>query len=666
MPAHTVLRTALLVALSFAACTRPTDETATPEPVTPEARAIGATAGEGSARNADDGPAIDTAATTVDAAPGPVPATDAASSPSAPTMGDLWAQLPEAEVRVVVDATAWNATLSDAAWNPFGRDLTAQATIWQRLVAPIGVTLHTPETMRTLAMAWSPEGSVLRTRGTGLSSRSDARVRQLASGPEALRGQDLPPRPTRVPTLLDGRTTLAVAWTPSRERNPVPALDGVTYELAAYTDGGLSLQFVGADHAVVAGELGRAQVFASHALGQLRSEAPVELQGFVTLLTRWHEALWAATRLEAHDRGPRWVIAPARCGDQPRAWMAAAMLAGLVTAAQHDEAAAPRPPAMYEATVRDGCAHATVPARLPSTLAALADMNGADRESLLLMDLAAWVRAIAPDAGGLLPFALTAETVAEALGARPLGLDTLQHPAPIALWWEAQAGRQTRRTAVLPAATARWLGDAPLFEGTQPLLLDAERLILAPTGSNARERLVRSEAPAWTAIVSTASLDSRAVYAVSPPVFRPLLGEPSGQDSPFGAALRASDVLAIEWLADGGWALRGGPSPSDLNVDTLGADVAPWLRRRAVAVLPPGVAGRADTVARLNAMEAALTGAFTAEVTGRTWVVRSESAMPWVRALIDVGIPAIAGQIDRGAIGPIPAPEMDWPSVGSP
>lgn len=602
----------------------------------------------------------------IDAAPGAVPTEAAPEAPSASSLPAAFAALPLAEVRVVIDVAAWNATLTGAAWNPFGRDAEAQASIWQRVVEPAGVRIDDPASLRVLALAWSPEGALVRARGSGLTSIGAATVRELAGQTEARRGQPLPEPPADAPAPpLPAQTTLHATWTPPQGAHPWPALDGTALSLSAYTDGALAVQFIGAAYEDVSGELGRGQVFASHALGQLRGSAPVELQGFVTLATRWHEALWAGTRLDDVAGGPRWVIAPARCGGMPRTWLAGAALAGLVTTAQHDVAAAPRPHVTMEARLLASCAPLNRDATLPRDLASLAEMQGADAESLLLLDAASWLRRVSPDAGGLLPFALPPDVVETALGARPLGLSSLAQPAPVALWWEAQPGRQTRRTAVLPAPTARWLGDAPLFAGTQPLLLDAERLILAPNGSDARGRLLLTNPPAWTAIATTAAPDSRLLYVLSRPAYLPLLGDLNGQDSPLGNALRDAEVVALEVTADGGWALRGWPAPAALDADALAADVAPWLRRRATAVLPVAVARRASTIERLDAMEAALTGAFRGELVGRTWVVAADGAAPWVRALIDVGVPALVTQIDRGAIGPLPAPSLAWPATSA-
>ena len=573
-----------------------------------------------------------------------VPNADAPDTPSAALLAQLWARAPEAANRVAIDVVAANARLSTAAWNPFARTPADQASIWQRLLEPFGARFADPAALQSLVIASGPLGVTVFATGTEIVAERG--IVTQADGYQVWRDGELPSAPAEATAPLDPRAILTVRSTLPTDagETPWPSLSGLSVRAEVFTDESLAVTFEGTELARVSGELGRAQAYASFALGQLRSSAPVELQGFVTLATRWLEALWARIVLEPHPAGARVGLPTAACGHAPRTLFAAGAVAGLMSAAQHDEAALASPFHATEATITDGCVPAERLSVLPLRHASLSALPPHVAEVLVLGDALAWVRSGAPDAFGLLPFALPPEGVATALGGRPLGMLSLHAPAGVAVALHANG----TRSAAMPATMARWLGTAPLFTGAELQLLDADTLLLVPPGSGARARMLAEEAPSWTAMLTTLPADTTTVVALSRSSFLPLLQGPRPDLGPLGGALGGAEVVVFYRRSTGATGLAAWPVADGVDPAAIARDWPDWWVRRALST---GVQSAANE-ARLLAFTAAMEGTVSVSHASGTLLLEAASALPWVRAAVEIGVPALAEGITRGRITP--------------
>jgi hypothetical protein len=590
----------------------------------------------------------------------PVPSAAAPHVASHEQLARLWQAAPDAGTRVAIDVATANARLTSAAWNPFARTPEDQAAIWQQLVAPHGARFADPAALTALVIASDARGVAVLAAGSELLTAQG--VIAPSEGVVVWRAGALPESPARAPAPLDARAVLTAHWAADATTAPEaaaarwPMFDAPPVRLEVFSDESVAVTLEGVTLETLSGELGRAQAYASLALGQLRVSAPVELQGGVTLATRWLEALWATVVLDAQPSGARVALPRAACGGAPRTLLAAGTIAGLMSAAQHDAAAAPSPFVAPTASILEGCMPPDAQPVIPRALAALSAMAPQRAEALLLGDALAWVRGMAPSAFGVLPFALPPETVATALGGRPLGMPSLTATAGVAIALHANG----TRSAAMPSAMARWLGEGPTFSDSELQLLDAETLLLVPRGTSARDRLLADEAPAWVALVDALPPDTTGVLALSRASFLPVLQGPVADAGPLGQALADAEVVAFYRRATGGLGLAVWPVEAGIDPAELAADWPDWWVRRARATGAQSAANEA----RLLAFSSAMAGTVEVAHTGATLRVEAASAMPWLRAAIEIGIPALAEQITRGRITPPANLPVFRPGVG--
>ncbi|MCB9506523.1 MAG: hypothetical protein H6700_08480 [Myxococcales bacterium] len=512
------------------------------------------------------------------------------------------------------------------------------------IVAPIGVVDDAGDGLQRLRLAPPTPDD-----GSGAAA--------VADGPTEANATLLAALPA------DAMVTVLV---PSLERAPATARDAISaiaeagatgFGVALRPDGSMVGAIAAADEAAVRRALGRGQAFVSMALGQLRGDASPELGGWVTYLNRATQALFARVSVEAEPWGVALTIPPPTCGGPMRNLTAAALVFGAAEWASRDPAARPAEYVAMDAQLAEGCpAMPGPPATLPGRYARLADAPSDVRSTLIVVDLAATLRAGLPTGFGLLPFALDPAAIDSMFGARPMGWSGLDATdAHLAVAMERLDGSTAppRMGALMPAATAALFGEGSIDRMTPTAPVGVEAGFATPgfdlaarmsaEGSDVLPAADGAVAAVW---LGPAFLTHWALRTPSEASLRPVLERATG--------------LVIALLPSG--RVRATLVGAGLD-GALEAKLA--LTDGAVALASSSGSGNPVTPAQIGERVAALSRALDAlDINTRDGDLVVEGPLtsaPVLAALIRIGLPSLAGLSGRGHI-PLPLP----PNAGTP
>ncbi|MFT4703742.1 MAG: hypothetical protein ACI81R_001434 [Bradymonadia bacterium] len=540
------------------------------------------------------------------------------AGPNAALPVDLLAHIQDAPYLGVVDVTAVRERWESSGFAAFALHVNVDPLL-QRLAAAAGARLVEPALVTALAASYDPstQDVTLAVLGSLLENVGAAEI--IREGPVSVaRSGGRRGGPLATVALGTGLPPSAIAVLRAAPDESLPQLLSDGFRVGWASD---DTVWVDLDaNASVDGWIGRGQAFASQTLGQLRTSAPPELQAGVTLLTRWQEALWARLRVQTEDGVTRLGLPAPRCGGVSRNAFAGALLLGWMDAAANDESLELRPRVPMSALLQTTCDRQQTTSSLPRHLALLGDGQTGDGSGaqLVLGDATALVRAMAPSAGGLLPFALPRDVVAASLGSRPLGVDSLDHPAPVA--WVSQG---TSRAMVLPVGTANALGPNTLLEGGVPQLLSGEGVLISRAGSGFNVRLEEADSR-WRDAAQLMPGSAALAFMWAP-------------SSPW----HETEVLGLAWTPGRSLVLTGAPASQQWSVEVLS--------ERIVAVARGGMPGGV-----LSAEQAGRLGQVLESVelrnSGGGWRAEISDLGPWVPIAIELGLAAWGASVERGPI----------------
>jgi hypothetical protein len=227
-----------------------------------------------------------------------------------------------------------------------------------------------------------------------------------------------------------------------------------------------------------------------------------------------------------------------------------ALIAGVAHVAARDPGVRPLPFVDTRGPIAGRCGAPTDPPRIPTSLAALAPTDASAPTVVVLGDVAALLRAELPTAFGLLPFALTHEAVAVAVGGAPLalrGLDDAEGSGAMA--WEAASGDMSM---------VAWRGlpqrnddEVPYMVGSMvPGRTNPFGAVWATTGLDPVPRLVTSSAAhPWVAAARRAPRGAAVVVLVTGATLA------TGPEDALATVMRDAGVVALSWSPEAGWAL---------------------------------------------------------------------------------------------------------------
>ncbi len=433
----------------------------------------------------------------------------------------------------------------------------------------------------------------------------------------------------------------------------VRATGATSVVLAVAPNGALEVALIGATETDVRMALGRAQSWLSQTMGQLRGEASPAWQGAVGYGVLVGDALFHTLSVRETHGGAMVAMAAPTCGTALNNLAAMALIAGVAHVAARDPGVRPLPFVDTRGPIAGGCGAPMAPPRIPTSLAALAPTDASAPTIVVLADVAALLRAELPTAFGLLPFALTHEAVADAVGGAPLalrGLDDAEGSGAMA--WEAASGDMSM---------VAWRGlpqrnddEVPYMVGSMvPGRTNPFGAVWATAGLDPVPRLVTSSAShPWVAAAQRAPEGAAIVVLVTGATLA------TGPEDALATVLRDAGVVALSWSPAAGWALTV-PRAALADDDAASAAIGARLVALVSAVQQHGPlaesarGGLRDVGARL-----AQAAVWQADGDAAHLVLRDRAGGLLLEAALRVGLPAMGGSLRHPGID-LPAPVLE-------